>query len=221
MDNPYTCCMFDLDGTIINTIHALTYTTNLVLEHFHLGPVSEAAMMQMVGNGYKKQMERSLRAAGDRDLVYFEESLPLYQELFSRYCLYQLEPYPGMSELLNRMKAAGMKLAVLTNKPHQRGIETVEAVYGKGFFDVVLGEKEEIPKKPDPTGAFMVMDTLGVAKENCLYMGDTNTDMETAANAGLDAVGAIWGFRGRKELEEFHPKFLAENPLDVAELLGI
>ncbi len=221
MDNPYTCCIFDLDGTIINTIHALTYTTNLVLEHFHLGPVSEAAMMQMVGNGYKKQMERSLRAAGDRDLVYFEESLPLYQELFSRHCLYQLEPYPGMSELLNRMKAAGMKLAVLTNKPHQRGIETVEAVYGKGFFDAVLGEKEEIPKKPDPTGAFMVMDTLGVAKENCLYMGDTNTDMETAANAGLDAVGAIWGFRGRKELEGFHPKFLAENPLDVAELLGI
>lgn len=221
MDNPYTCCMFDLDGTIINTIHALTYTTNLVLEHFHLGPVSEAAMMQMVGNGYKKQMERSLLAAGDKDLVHFEASLPLYQELFSRHCLHQLEPYPGMTELLNRMKAAGMKLAVLTNKPHQRGIETVEAVYGRGFFDVILGEKEEIPKKPDPTGAFMVMDELGVTKENCLYMGDTNTDMETAANAGLDAVGAIWGFRGRKELEAFHPKFLAEHPLDVAEMLGI
>lgn len=221
MNNPYTCCIFDLDGTIINTIHALTYTTNLVLEHFGLGPVSEKAMMQMVGNGYKKQMERSLLASGDKDLVHYEESLPVYQELFKQHCLHQLEPYPGMMELLNRMKAAGMKLAVFTNKPHQRGIETVEAVYGKGFFDVVLGEQEGLPKKPDPTGAFQVMKTLGVTREECLYMGDTNTDMETAANAGLDAVGAVWGFRGREELETFHPKFMAEQPLDVAKMLGI
>lgn len=221
MNNPYTCCIFDLDGTIINTIHALTYTTNLVLERFGLGPVSEKAMMQMVGNGYKKQMERSLLACGDTQLRYFEESLPLYQELFRQHCLYQLEPYPGMREMLERMKKAGMKLAVLTNKPHQRGIETVEAVYGKGFFAYILGEQEGIPKKPDPTGAFIVMEELGVRPEECLYMGDTNTDMETAANAGLDAVGAVWGFRGREELEAFHPKFIAEEPLDVADMLGI
>lgn len=221
MNNPYSCCIFDLDGTIINTIHALTYTTNLVLERFGLGPVSEKDMMQMVGNGYKKQMERSLLASGDKDLVHYEASLPVYQEFFKQHCLYQLEPYPGMVELLNRMKAAGMKLAVFTNKPHQRGIETVEAVYGKGFFDYILGEQEGLPKKPDPTGAFQIMKALGVTRKECLYMGDTNTDMETAANAGLDAVGAVWGFRGRKELEAFHPKFMAEQPLDVAKMLGI
>lgn len=217
----YSCCIFDLDGTIINTIHALTYTTNLVLARFGLEPVGEEAMMKMVGNGYKKQMERSLLASGDKELVHFEASLPLYQDLFRKHCLHDLEPYPGMMELLNRMKEAGMKLAVLTNKPHQRGIETVEAVYGKGFFDYILGEQESIPKKPDPAGAFMVMDALNVSREECLYMGDTNTDMETAANAGLDAVGAVWGFRGREELEAFHPKFLAEKPLDVADMLGI
>ncbi len=94
-------------------------------------------------------------------------------------------------------------------------------MYGKGFFDYILGEQESIPKKPDPAGAFMVMDALKVSREECLYMGDTNTDMETAANAGLDAVGAVWGFRGREELEAFHPKFLAEKPLDVADMLGI
>lgn len=221
MKKTYTCCIFDLDGTIINTIHALTYTTNLVLEHFGLGPVSERAMMQMVGNGYRKQMERSLLASGDKELVHYEESLPVYQKLFRQHCLYQLEPYPGMVELLNRMKAAGMKLAVFTNKPHQRGIETVEAVYGKGFFDYILGEQEGLPKKPDPAGAFQIMEALGVTPGECLYMGDTNTDMETAANAGLDAVGAVWGFRGREELEVFHPRFLAEQPLDVAGMLGI
>ncbi|MDO5417287.1 MAG: HAD-IA family hydrolase [Lachnospiraceae bacterium] len=218
---PYACCIFDLDGTIINTIHALTYTTNLVMAEFGLGPLSEAQLKKIVGDGYKMQMERSLIACGDSRLVHFQESLPLYQKLFRENCLYQLEPYEGMKELLDLMKAAGMKLAVFTNKPHERGVENVEAVYGKGYFDYILGEQEGMPKKPDPEGAFRVMKALGVEPSECLYMGDTNTDMRTAANAGLDAVGAAWGFRGREELEQFHPKFLADHPLDVADWLGL
>ena len=90
MKNPYTCCIFDLDGTIINTIHALTYTTNLVMARFGLGPLSEEQMKKIVGDGYKKQMERSLIACGDQNLVHFEESLPIYQELCQQHCLYQL-----------------------------------------------------------------------------------------------------------------------------------
>ncbi len=221
MKNPYTCCIFDLDGTIINTIHALTYTTNLVLERFHLGPISEEQMKHIVGDGYRKQMERSLLACGDEALVHYEEALRIYPELFQENCLYHLEAYEGMSALLERMKAAGMKLAVLTNKPHQRGIETVEAVYGAGYFSVIQGEQEGLPKKPDPTGVFRVLEALGETPEHCLYMGDTNTDMQTAINAGLDAVGAVWGFRGREELEAFHPKYLVENPLEIAGMLGI
>lgn len=217
----YQCCIFDLDGTIINTIHALTYTTNLVMERFGLGPLTEEQMKKMVGDGYQKQMERSLIACGDQELRHLEESFPIYRELFQKHCLYQLEPYEGMRQMLDAMKAAGMKLAVLTNKPHDRGVENVEAVYGKGYFDYILGEKEGIPKKPDPAGAYLVMEALKVRPEDCLYMGDTNTDMRTAANAGLDAVGAAWGFRGKEELEAFHPKFLAEKPLDVVELLGL
>ncbi len=221
MKYPYTCCIFDLDGTIINTIHALTYTTNLVMAQFGLGPLTEDQMKQIVGDGYKMQMQRSLIACGDTKLIHFEESLPIYQKLFQENCLYQLEPYEGMRELLDRMKAGGMKLAVLTNKPHDRGVENVEAVYGTGYFDYILGEQEGIPKKPDPAGAYLVMEALGVKPAECLYMGDTNTDMRTAANAGLDAVGAAWGFRGREELAQFHPRFLADRPMDVAELLGL
>ncbi len=97
----------------------------------------------------------------------------------------------------------------------------MEAVYGKGYFDYILGEQEGIPKKPDPEGAYRVMKALGVKAEDCLYMGDTNTDMRTAANAGLDAVGAAWGFRGREELEAFHPKFLADSPGELLEMLGL
>ena len=221
MKNPYTCCIFDLDGTIINTIHALTYTTNLVMARFGLGPLSEEQMKKIVGDGYKKQMERSLIACGDQNLVHFEESLSIYQELFQQHCLYRLEPYDGMPQLLQMMKASGMKLAVLTNKPHDRGVESVEAVYGKELFDYILGEQEGIPKKPSPTGVYHIMQMFHLSPEQCLYMGDTNTDMQTAANAKLDAAGAIWGFRGREELEAFHPKFLLEHPLDMAKILEI
>lgn len=221
MKHIYQCCIFDLDGTIINTIHALTYTTNLVMARFGLGPLTEDQMKKIVGDGYQKQMERSLLACGDKALTHLEESFPIYQALFRENCLYQLEPYEGMRQMLDTMKASGMKLAVLTNKPHDRGVENVEAVYGKGYFDYILGEKEGIPKKPDPAGAYLVMKALGMKPEECLYMGDTNTDMRTAANAGLDAVGAAWGFRGREELEAFHPKYLAEHPLDVVGMLQL
>ena len=115
MKNPYTCCIFDLDGTIINTIHALTHTTNLVLAHFGLGPLTEEQMKLMVGDGYRKQIERSLSACKEGAMAYYEEAAALYPRLFQENCLYHLEAYPGMAELLERMKAAGMRLAVLTH----------------------------------------------------------------------------------------------------------
>lgn len=217
----YKACIFDLDGTIINTIHSLTYTTNLVMAEFGLRSLSEEEMMKIVGDGYKMQMKRSLTACGDEKLVHYEESLPLYKKLFAKNCLYQLEPYDGMRELLDAMKKAGMKILVLTNKPHQRAIENVEAVYGKGYFDDILGEQEGIPKKPDIAGVKILMEKFNLKPEECLYMGDTNTDMKTAINANLDAVGAVWGFRGREELLKFSPKYMADTPLDVAKLIGI
>lgn len=217
----YKACIFDLDGTIINTVHSLTHTTNLVMAEFGLRALSEEEMMKIVGDGYKMQMKRSLTACGDKELVHYEESLPLYKKLFAQNCLYQLEPYEGMRELLEAMKKAGMKILVLTNKPHQRAVENVEAVYGKGYFDDILGEQDGIPKKPDITGVKILMEKFDLKPEECLYMGDTNTDMKTAIAANLDAVGAVWGFRGREELSQFSPKYMADTPLDVARLIGI
>ncbi|MCI6676779.1 MAG: HAD family hydrolase [Clostridiales bacterium] len=218
----YTACIFDLDGTIINTIHSLTYTTNLVMHQCGLDTVlTEEQMKHIVGDGYRKQLERSLIACGDKELTHYEEALRIYPEVFQQNCLYELEPYDGMLEMLHVMKQAGMKLAVLTNKPHTRALDNIKAVYGEHFFDYILGEQEGIPKKPDPTGVFHILKKLDIQPEQCLYMGDTNTDMRTANAAGLDAVGAIWGFRTREELESFSPKYLAERPLDVLEMIGL
>ncbi len=221
MNLKYKCCIFDLDGTIINTIHALTYTTNLVMAKFGLRALSEEEMMRIVGDGYKMQIKRSLIACGDSELENYEAALSIYKELFAKTCLYQLEPYEGMRELLDRMKKAGMKLFIFTNKPHERAIENVEFVYGKDYFDYILGEQDGLPKKPDPKGVHIILDKFGFTKEQCLYMGDTNTDMKTAIAAGVDAVGAVWGFRGEEELASFSPKYMAQMPLDVAALIGL
>lgn len=211
------CCIFDLDGTLLNTLKALTYTTSQVLEHFGYGPVSETQIKQIVGDGYKCQMERALRLSGDEKLEHLEESLPLYMELFAKYCLYGVRPYDGIPELLEALKSRGIRIAVLSNKPHARTVENIEAVFGKGYFDLVAGEQPGIPKKPDPAGVRRILDASAALPEECLYFGDTSTDMKTGLNAGLVTVGVTWGFRDRKELESFHPQYIIDHPREVTE----
>lgn len=216
----YRCCIFDLDGTLLDTIHALTYTTNLVLKRLGLGEVDEAHMKHFVGDGYRTQMERCLKYAGDPELTRYEESLAIYTEEFASHCLYRVKPYEGIRELTEFLRSRGVKLAVLSNKPHARTVENIETIFGKGYFDAVAGEREGIPKKPDPRGVFALAAELGVPLEECLYFGDTNTDMLTGRNAGVDTVGVLWGFRDREELEAFAPAYLVEHPSEVRKIFG-
>ena len=213
----YRCCIFDLDGKLLNTIHALTFTTNQVLKRLSLPELTEDQMKYCVGDGYKMQMRRSILAAGDRELVHFEESLPIYMEEFAKYCMYQVAPYDGIPDLLEFLKEKNVKTAVFSNKPHPMAVENIEGIFGKGYFDLIEGQKPEVPKKPDPTGVFLIMEKLQVKPEECLYFGDTNTDMRTGKAAGVDTVGVLWGFRKREELEEFHPKYLISSPLEICQ----
>lgn len=210
-------CIFDLDGTLLDTLKALTYTTNLVMEHFGLGPVDEEHMRRFVGDGYKMQLKRALRFCGDEKLEHLEESFPVYTGLFARYCLYQVKPYEGIPELLTGLKERNIRIAVLSNKPHERTLENIETVFGKGYFDYIAGEQPGMPKKPDPAGVLKILDTLKVKPSECLYFGDTNTDMRTGLGAGLTTVGVTWGLRDRKELEAFHPSFIIDHPRQVLE----
>ncbi len=208
-------CIFDLDGTLLNTLGALTYTTNLVMEHFGLRRIDEAHIRRFVGDGYKLLMERSLKYAGDETLVHYEESLTVYTEYFAQYCMYQVRPYEGIPELLESMKARGMRIAVLSNKPHARTLENIESIFGRGYFDLIYGEQPGVPKKPDPAGVNRILKEWKIGPDECLYLGDTNTDMQTGLGADLITVGAAWGFRGREELEAFHPWFVADKPAEI------
>ena len=130
----YGAMIFDLDGTLVNSIHALTYCTNKSLERFGLGPLSEEQMMTIVGDGYKMQMRRSLAACKDTDPAHYEAILPVYMEIFGENCNYQMHAYEGIGELLAFAREKGMKLAVVSNKPHAQAVKTVEYVFGTDVF---------------------------------------------------------------------------------------
>ncbi|MSS07809.1 HAD family hydrolase [Clostridium sp. WB02_MRS01] len=211
----YQCCIFDLDGTIINTIHSLAYSISLTMEHFGYGPIDEDHTKKFVGDGFKKLVERALIYSGDDNLSHYEEALAFYEDTFEKNCLYKVEPYEGMKELLTFLKGKGIKIGVLTNKGHERAVECVEAVYGKGFFDLITGEGNGVKTKPDPSGAFMTAEYFQAKPSECLYFGDTNTDMRTGINAGMDTAAVTWGFRDRAELEAFHPRYIINHPSEI------
>lgn len=213
-------CIFDLDGTLLNTISALTFTTNETLKAFGLKEIVPEQTKIMVGDGYEKLMERALTACGDEKLVHYKESLPLYMENFAKYSMMHVRPYDGIPHLLEFLKKKGVKCAVFSNKPHHQAIENIEAFFGKGYFDCVRGERTDTPRKPAPDGALLICKELGMEPADCLYIGDTNTDMRTGISAGMDTVGVTWGFRDREELSEFNPRYLVDHPGELEEIIN-
>ena len=133
--------------------------------------------------------------------------------------MYRVEPYEGIRELLEELKKRGIRIAVLSNKPHARALDNVEGIFGKGYFDRISGQKEEIPRKPDPAGAFLTAEGLGVQPGECLYIGDTATDMETGKAAGMDTAAVLWGFRSEEELRACHPKYVVRHPKELLKLV--
>ncbi len=217
----YRLCIFDLDGTLINSVYALTRTINLTLEQFGFAPIDDEHTRQFVGDGYRKFVERALIYRGDEALSCLEKALAVYDGYFKENCLYKIDAYDGIRELLAYLKKRHVMIAVLSNKAHERTVENIETVFGKGYFDLITGETEGRKRKPDPAGAWHTAEVLGVKPEECLYLGDTNTDMKTGIAAGMDTVGVTWGFRGRQELENCHPKYIVDTPAEVVEILGM
>ncbi len=217
----YRCCIFDLDGTLINTVYALTRTMNLTLEHFGLAPIGDEETKVFVGDGYKKFVSRAFAFRGETGQQVLAEAYEVYNRNFQANCLYRIEAYDGMRELLAFLKKGQIKIAVLTNKGQRQAVENIETVYGQGYFDLITGEREGLKRKPDPSGALYTARMLGARPEECLYVGDTNTDMKTGIAAGMDTVGALWGFRKREELERFHPAYIAAHPAEIMSILRL
>jgi len=207
--------IFDLDGTLSDSIASMKYCGDRALAPFGYGPFPESDYKYFVGDGAANLVKRALKAGGDEDLVHFEEAFALYKKFFADDCMYQVKPYSGIPELLAALKEKGLKIAVLSNKPHDQTIDVIETLFGKGYFDIIQGQKDELPIKPDPAGVFAILKQLNLTAEDILYLGDTATDMKTGKSAGAFTVGALWGFRNRKELEEGHADAIIAHPLEL------
>lgn len=214
----YQCCIFDLDGTLLNTLVAISLSANLTLEELGLETIEQERYKFLVGDGASKLVERMLMERGHgEEKELFDRAYPIYQKNFKQYSMYDVRPYDGILELLTSLKEAGIKISVLSNKPHLRTIENIETMFGKGFFDYIQGEREAegVKRKPDPSGVYQILNYFGLSREECLYIGDTNTDMQTGKNAGLDTVGVTWGFRPESELLEYNPALIAHAPIEI------
>lgn len=197
----FKACIFDLDGTVADTLESIAHVGNQVLEHFGLAAQPVDDYKYFAGDGGNVLMERCFQAAGG-DRKDLKEAQQMYRDVFAADPLYRVKPFTGIPELLREMKSRGMKLAILSNKPHEAVVPAIRGLFGEDLFDAVQGQQPEIPRKPDPAGAWAIASRFGVKPEECLYVGDTNTDMRTGKSAGMYTVGVLWGFRTREELEK-------------------
>lgn len=207
--------IFDLDGTLSYTLDSMAISGNMALEAVGLQPFDTDRYRYFVGDGADELVKR-LIIASDKDIeTYFGVLKEKYMAYFSEYADYKVVPYSGMPETLSKLKAAGIKLAVLSNKPHQQTVEVVHKLYGENIFDYIQGNTPEINRKPSPDGAFVVAQKLCVDTSECIYIGDTATDMQTGNGAGMYTIGALWGYRDREELEESNANIIIEKPIEV------
>lgn len=211
----YKVCILDIDGTLLDSVESIAYVGNHVLKTYGLTPQPVSSYNYFAGDGANETVRRSMIAAGDEALTHFEEGCILYRALFAKDPMYKVTAFDGMPETLRELKKRGIRLAVLSNKPHDAAVRAIETIYGKDCFDVIIGQQDGIPRKPAPEGAWMIADQFDVRPEECMYVGDTDTDMQTGKAAGMMTIGVTWGFRDREELEEHHADIIIDHPLDL------
>ncbi len=210
-------CIFDMDGTTVNSINSISHFANGALKKFGYAAIPTERYKRLVGNGADILVRRMLNEVGGRDSDY-EGVRCEYNKTYDDGFLYLAEPYEGIVDMLRELKRRGIKIAILSNKPDSTTGKISEALFGDSLIDLCCGAREGVKLKPDPSGVFEIMRHFSVAKDECLYIGDTATDMETAKNAGLYSVGVLWGFRDRAELEAADAAEIIAEP---HELIGI
>ncbi|EDM62721.1 HAD hydrolase, family IA, variant 1 [Dorea longicatena DSM 13814] len=212
-------CIFDLDGTLTNTLESMTYSVNLTLKEMGLSQITKDQCRMFVGNGARVLIEESLKVSGDPKASRIEEGMKIYGRIFDQNCIYHVTLYEGIPEMLKALKDRGIHLAVLSNKPDRQTVKVVKEIFGDNIFDYAQGQKDGIRRKPEPDGVWYLMEQMQVSKEECLYIGDSEVDAATGKNAGLKTIGVLWGFRDRKTLETAGADHLIERPEELLQFV--
>ena len=208
----YRLIIFDLDGTLLNTIGDLTDSVNFSMRSLHFPEHTEAEVLSFVGNGNRVLMERCLPAGTPEDTINL--ALGKFHEYYSRHYADKTYAYKGIPELLADLKTAGYLLVVVSNKADY-AVQDICRKYFDGIFDFVIGDREGIRRKPASDPVELARETLGVPKAQTVYIGDSEVDIETASNSGIPCLSVDWGFRSHEILVASGAKVIITSPNDV------
>ena len=212
----YKACIFDLDGTLINSLDDLADCCNYALEQMGFSIHKVQDYRYFVGNGVVNLIQRTVPQTGVSQAV-LDKTLDIYRKRYAAHYLDKTKPYDGINELLKALKAKDLKLTVVSNKPDDATKKLISEVFGENVFDIVLGQQEGVPHKPNPQGALKACEQMQVLPHECVFLGDTCIDIQTAIAAGMLPVGALWGFRDRDELVTAGAEVLLSEPIELLE----
>lgn len=213
----YKLIIFDLDGTLLNTLDDLAAASNYALKEFGLQTHEVESYKTFVGDGVYKLVERML-PENHRDEETKIKVKAVFDKYYKEHSLDDTKPYEGILAALEHFKIRGIKAAVVSNKPHAFTEALVRNMFGE-YIQVAYGQREGIPAKPNPATVLEVIETLGYEKEECIYVGDTDVDIYTGKNAGLKTIGVLWGFRTKEELIKAGADYIALEVQDLYEII--
>jgi phosphoglycolate phosphatase len=214
----YRAVLFDLDGTLLDTLQDLAEAVNQALLVVGLPSHEVEAYKNFLGEG-REEMVRKAMPESRRDEKLVEKAVDLVNRYYGLHWHDHTRPYPGIAELLDSLTQKAIPMTIFSNKPQEFTSLSVDGLLSKWHFLKVLGASTTVPKKPDCTAALRIAAELGLKPSDLLYLGDSGIDMLTATRAGMYPVGALWGFRTRQELLESGAKALVEKPQDLLMLL--
>lgn len=212
----YKAVLFDMDGTVLDTVGDLTDAINISLEKFGFPARSVEEVKSFLGKGPAHFVNCAVPEGTDE--ITRQQVLAFYEPYYDSHCQVKTAPYPGIMELLKALKARGLRLAVISNK-QEPAVKVLARQHFAGLLELAVGTNARIRCKPDPSAVLAAMEELGVEKDETLYVGDMDVDLNTARNAGIDCVCVSWGFLGRKKLEALGAKHIVDTAQELLDFI--
>ncbi len=212
----YQTAVFDMDGTILNTLDDLCDGVNFTLRHYGFPERSLDEIRGFLGGGGRNLMRLSLPEGSPDNLI--DEAFAFYQPYYLAHCNVKTAPYPGIPQLLSDMKKAGIRLAVVSSKPDAPAQKLCTQFFGD-LFDLCIGDRPGLARKPDPEALYIALGELGASTDGAVFIGDSEYDILVARNAGIPGIAVSWGFRTREQLKATEPDFLADSMGELRSIL--
>ena len=213
---PYKAVLFDMDGTVLDTLDDLLDSVNYSLAHFSLPPVSREHVRQNLGNGAAFLINHCMPAECSPELC--SRVLAFYKPWYDEHCRIKTSPYAGILPMMEKLRTRGLRLAIISNKPDTAVQELAEAFF-PGLLELAVGESSSVRRKPAPDTVLKAASQMNLSQADCVYVGDSEVDILTALNAGMDFISVTWGFRDEPQLLESGASVLAHTPEELLNLI--